>query len=159
MPYINFPEVKEATNSDTLPCGKYLAMIQNIKESLTKNDDEMWELSLFIQIGQYYTSTIKDYLVFNEKGFSKVKKLYKACKLKDLLESKHNCTPSDVIHRQVTIEIDQKREEYNSKYYTKSFVKWAGYTEEDEYKEEFDKMLFDKKFEKEVTAQDPFDQY
>jgi hypothetical protein len=74
MPKIEFDKIDDANIYEPIPAGRYLCELAEIKETATKNGDEMWELKFVVlESGLYENRIIFDRMVFSEKAMPRIK--------------------------------------------------------------------------------------
>ena len=104
MPKVKFQDVDETQQFKVIPEGDYVAEIVKVEETKTKNDDDMWKVQFKVIEGEHTGTSIFSYFVFNEGGYSNIKKLYKEIGGFDLAKA-HNCVPSDIEGEKVVITV------------------------------------------------------
>lgn len=103
MPEVPFGEVSETENFSPIPEGKYICKIADVKKEITKNNNEVWKLTLEVVEGEYKGRKIFDNLVFTEKAYSRIKKLYSAIGGYDLAQAR-DCETSDILDQVVLVD-------------------------------------------------------
>ena len=73
MPQIDFSKIPNMEDYTPLPPGKYLARLDEIEETKTKDEAEMWKLKFTVVSGAAEGRKIFDQMVFSEKAFKRVK--------------------------------------------------------------------------------------
>lgn len=127
MPEVPFGEVSDTENFSPIPEGKYLCKIADVKEETTKNGNDVWKITLEVSEGEFKGRKIFDNLIFTEKAFGRVKKLYSAIGGYDLAQAR-NCETSDILDQVVLVEtcIDSYKDNNGNDRQTNK-VTFAGY--------------------------------
>ena len=73
MPKLNFDQVEEVQDFSPLPDGKYLCQLNDIEESSTQYNDEMWKVRFEVIDGEDAGRMIFDNLVFSKAALKRVK--------------------------------------------------------------------------------------
>lgn len=119
MPKINWNAVEDSQFT-LIPEGDYEVKIQSIIESATQGGDEMWKLTLVIEEGEFKNQKLFTNLVFSEKGYGNIKKLYSAIYGSKLPKV---CETTDLLDENVIVTVVHNQ--YNGKTYAN--VAYAGF--------------------------------
>lgn len=73
MPKVDFNDVPDTEDFSPLPDGDYRCRCDEIKEEVSKNGNDMWNMTFIVTGGEYKNRKIFDNMVFTEKAMNRVK--------------------------------------------------------------------------------------
>ena len=73
MPTVDFDEVADAEDFSPLPAGAYVCRVSGVEEKMSQAGNEMWNLKLVVEEGEYVGRYLFDNLVFVGKALPRVK--------------------------------------------------------------------------------------
>ena len=131
MPYIDFTDVNDARNFLSIPEGRYLCRVADIRNHRTTEGDERWFFRLEVVDGDYAGRTAAwDGMTFSEKGNSRAKFVLE--QLGFDVGQPIDVSPTDLLGREAMVEIQSEQyDDPNGQRRIRGRVPFLGYERAD----------------------------